>query len=517
MNHGQPPYGNSPWGQQQQPSAVPYAQQGYTNQQSYPNQQGYSNQQGYANQPGYQPQQAYPGQQVNAGYPQRPQVGYGQQQPSAVPYGQQGYTSQQQPSAVPYGQQGYTNQQPSAVPYAQQGYPNQQPSAVPYAQQGYTSQQKPYGQYPQQPTGYTQQMRPAGQQVNPQGYGLPYGSQPSPQTQQPVQPQGYIGYQPPKVRKAIKAETVALIVMCAVLPVLFILGMVLPGAGVLKWIFAALAAAAIALMWIRPVLENNVRLTLSLIGGVLAIVAMVSALVGPAPADQQSNGAYPQNSGYNQQGAMTWTATDTPVPTESPAPQETTSQARSQLESFFFFWSSNNYDSMLNLALPSWKRSVSSPDTALFEILVNRIPVEYEIGEISGTDNDTSRTAHVRASINKNNGRAPEVYLFSVVMTREDNVWYVDPRSLKSNEKETATPATENAMPTQPPQITAYPGMMCYYNPDGGASYHINPNCPSANEEFLPFKGSFTWEQVNSGDYASLKACSICGAPLRGE
>jgi len=170
---------------------------------------------------------------------------------------------------------------------------------------------------------------------------------------------------------------------------------------------------------------------------------------------------------------------------------------------------------MLSLTLPSWQRGVEKPETELFGILVNRTPLDYEINELSGTDNDTSRTANVRATINKNNGREPEVYLFSVVMTREDGTWYVDPRSLKSNEKETATPATENEMPTQPPQITAYPGMTCYYNPDGGASYHINPNCPSANEEYLPFKGTFSWEQVNSGDYASLKACSICGAPMR--
>jgi len=292
--------------------------------------------------------------------------------------------------------------------------------------------------------------------------------------------------------------------------------MVLPGMEALKWVFAALTAAAIALMWLKPVMENNVRLTLSLIGGVLAIVAMVSALAG-APADNINQGGNRNaaQGGYAQQDSMTWTATDSPVPTESPAPQETTSQARSQLESFFFFWSSNNYDSMLSLTLPSWQRGVEKPETELFGILVNRTPLDYEINELSGTDNDTSRTANVRATINKNNGREPEVYLFSVVMTREDGTWYVDPRSLKSNEKETATPATENEMPTQPPQITAYPGMTCYYNPDGGASYHINPNCPSANEEYLPFKGTFSWEQVNSGDYASLKACSICGAPMR--
>ena len=447
-------------------------------------------------------QQAYPGQQVNAAYPQRPQVGYGSAQPqTAYPPQPTGYT--QQMGQV---QMGAGIQPGSGQPT---GYTQQMGRVQP----GYTQQQSAY-----QPAGYANQPIPPANQPapNPQGYGLPYGAQPSGQAQQPVQPQGYIGYQPPKARKVVRMETIALIVMGAVLPVLFILGMVIPGAAALKWVFAALAAAAIAFMWLRPVLENNVRLTLSLIGGVLAIVAMVSALVG-APADTQNTpgGSSAQSGGYGQQSDLTWTTTDTPVPTESPAPQETTSQALSQLESFFFFWSSNNYDSMLNLTLPSWKRSVEKPDTGLFEILVNRIPVDYEIGKISGTDNDTSRTASVRATINKNNGRDPEVYLFSVVMTKEDEVWYVDPRSLKSNEKETATPATENEMPTQPPQITAYPGMTCYYNPDGGASYHIDQNCPSANEEFLPFKGSFPWEQVNSGDYANLKACSICGAPLR--
>ncbi len=477
MNQGQPPYGNTPWGQQ-----TPAGQ-------AYPPQSGY--------------EQAYPGQQANPAYPQRPQVGYGPANPGSYPPAPGGYTTQQNA----YGQQQASYGLPAG--YAQQQY------QAPYGQTGYQQPAQPYGQ----PTGYTQQMqRPASQpapaqQPNPQGYGLPYSQPPQPVN---VQPQGYIGYQPPKAQRAVKVENIALIVMGAVLPVLFILGMVLPGMAALKWIFAALTAAAIALMWLKPVMENNVRLTLSLIGGVLAIVAMVSALAG-APADNINQGGNrnPAQSGYAQQDAMTWTATDSPVPTESPAPQETSSQALSQLESFFFFWSSNNYDSMLSLTLPSWQRSVEKPETELFGILVNRTPVDYEITEIKGTDNDTSRTANVRATINKNNGREPEVYLFSVVMTREDGTWYVDPRSLKSNEKETATPATENEMPTQPPQITAYPGMTCYYNPDGGASYHINPNCPSANEEYLPFKGTFSWEQVNSGDYASLKACSICGAPMR--
>lgn len=149
---------------------------------------------------------------------------------------------------------------------------------------------------------------------------------------------------------------------------------------------------------------------------------------------------------------------------------------------------------------------------------MNRTPLDYTITNITGTEADTSRTATVRATISNNNGRDPEVYLYTVVMSKESGIWYVDPRSLQSNERETSTPETGgNTTPTQPPVNTSYPGMVCYYNPEGGKYYHIDDHCSSAAASNLPFKGSFDWSQVNQEPYSKLEACATCGAPMRGE
>ena len=55
-----------------------------------------------------------------------------------------------------------------------------------------------------------------------------------------------------------------------------------------------------------------------------------------------------------------------------------------------------------------------NPPTALFMPLANRTPEEYTIEEISGTDQDNSRTVTMTATINKNNGKDPSIYRFMV-------------------------------------------------------------------------------------------------------
>ena len=217
-----------------------------------------------------------------------------------------------------------------------------------------------------------------------------------------------------------------------------------------------------------------------------------------------------------EEPTATLTPTPTQVPTEVPTPDPITndSAARDQLTAFFHFWSVNMFDEMVTLTPPSWRASVNDPRTELLSILANRTLTSHEIMNISGTDADTSRTATVRASIDKHYGYE-EVYLFTVVMKKEDGIWYVDPKSLATNERESATPAAANTTPTQAPLTTAYPGMTLYYIPNGGSYYHIDDHCPSAAAANLPFKGSFTWEQRNDEPYSKLTPCNRCGAPLR--
>lgn len=484
MNNGRPNYGNQPgWGQQaQQPNG--YAQQsqqtGYQPRGSF--QQSYQQPQGYQQQGGYPPQQSYQPYQQQGGY-QQP---YQQRYP-------QGYPQQ--------------NQQP------QQGY-----------QQGFGQQNVGYGQYQQPRPGY-QPITKQSQSPYMQGYQYPQGGQ----------PQGY-GYTQPMQRvqpkPAIRLETVAMIVLCGVLPVLFILGLVFPGMPVLKWVFVALAVLSVAALWIKPLVASNVRLTFTGVYAALAIVALVSALTGTPPLDSAAGTNQAANQGgqvtSQQQGSSVttqqqtsnalgnWT-TEAPATVTTPAPNDPlNNEAVEQLKSFFYFWSVNNQDNMITLCAPSWQRSVSEPKKALFSILQNRVPLEYEVEKISGTENDTARTVTVTAQIDKQNGRDPQKYRFQVIMKKEDGTWYVDPASLESNVVETTPAVTINITAEPPPAaVEGSPDTVLYYNPDGGSYYHIDANCPSTKAKYLPFKGQFKFSQINEDKYRDLSPCVDCGAPLR--
>ena len=96
-----------------------------------------------------------------------------------------------------------------------------------------------------------------------------------------------------------------------------------------------------------------------------------------------------------------------------------------------------------------------------------------------------------------------------------NNNWYVDPLSLKSNEKAETKDPRELETPTPTVEPTYGPNTVLYYNTDGGTKYHLDPECKSTHKKFLPFKGHFTYAEVNDPKYANLKPCNVCGAPLR--
>ncbi|MBE5769513.1 MAG: hypothetical protein E7333_08050 [Clostridiales bacterium] len=477
MNQGRPPYGNQPtWGQTPSAGQAPYQPM---NPQMNPQMN-----QPMMNQPMSQQMNPQMNQQMPQGYQQRPPVGQGSV-----------YQQPVYPQQNPYGQQAYPQQNPYGQPaYPQQNYPQQ----APYGQMGYSAGVNPQSMYGQPPAS------PA-----PVAPGPSNGS--------------YIGYQPPRPKKPIQPENLVLLVLAGLLPVLFIVAMVLSGVPALKWVFAVVTVATIAYLWITRQLNQSLRTTLSLIGGILALVAVVTALAAPPQDNTNQNQGNQQGQQVSTQGQnvsnvqnhggfpQSMPAT-TDMPTATPPMDNATAEC---LMTFFHYWSQNDYDQLVKLTLPSWQKQQTEPKTQLFAILANRYPLEYSMEDMSGTSNDISRTAVVKATIDKRNGLNPEVYLFSVVLTKENGAWYVDPRSLKSNETVTPTPATENTMPTQPPQFVPTASTVLYFNPDGGSFYHLDQNCISAHASNLPFRGSFTWSQVNDAPYNELKACASCGAPLR--
>ena len=481
MNNGQPPYGDSSaWGQQSNqanPGQYPVQPNPYQQPVNY--------------QPGAQQNYGQPG--VPQGYPQMPE------QPQQF-YGQQGYSQPYAPVQT-YQQQTHAQQpvyqQQSWQPYA--GHPQQpqqnwqQPGPQPqqfYGQQAYGQPQQTYPQFNQN-----------GQQVQ-QGYGT-----------------GYSGYysQPQEKKFELPFDVIGKVILFGVLPVLFVLAMLF-SAPALKWIFLAGAVGGIILMWMKDIVTPNMRLTMSLVLGVMAVVALVGALNG-APADPKNDPTGPNApNGVTQQGNIPQQqATPTTQPTATPAPEDASDGAAEQLMSFFYYWSINDYDAMLARTAPSWRASVDKPENALFVLLLNRTPhADYEITAATGTDNDVLRTLTVKVTIDKNDGRLTmDRYAFKVLMKKEDDVWYVDPQSLASNEKETATEtvATSNTTPTQPPLYTGTPETILYYNANGGVMYHLDPDCPSVGKKYKPM-ASFMFIHLNQSPYNGLRPCNVCGAPI---
>ena len=76
----------------------------------------------------------------------------------------------------------------------------------------------------------------------------------------------------------ISEEVIAKVALFGVLPVLFLLAVIFKQP-VLCWVFLAGAAATVAAMWLREMVDSNLRLVSTMICGVLAVVALIQALV----------------------------------------------------------------------------------------------------------------------------------------------------------------------------------------------------------------------------------------------
>ena len=177
------------------------------------------------------------------------------------------------------------------------------------------------------------------------------------------------------------------------------------------------------------------------------------------------------------------------------------------------YWAGGKYEEMLSLCAPSWQSKSENPKTDLFQIIVNRVPQSYVIEKVSGTIDDSSRTVTLVAEIDRNNTKGVSKYRFNVLMVKEGGNWYLDPSSLRTfDSTETATPV---AYTPTPEPVNVNSNTILYYNPNGGAKYHLDQNCISTNARYLPLKGSFKYSQVNDSAYAALSPCNVCNAPLR--
>ena len=56
-----------------------------------------------------------------------------------------------------------------------------------------------------------------------------------------------------------------------------------------------------------------------------------------------------------------------------------------------------------------------------------------------------------------------------------------------------------------------------YRNPDGGSNYHLDQNCSSVKEKYLPLTGDLTYGDLQTEAFKKLTPCVYCGAPEKPE
>ena len=401
--------------------------------------------------------------------------------------------------------------------------------------------------------GYVPPQRPA-PSVQPAPPQVPYGGMAGgPQTASPFSPG--LGYAPqspqqspvytpmqpmtPPVQQAasavrpprapMDADKLWTIFLFGLLPLLLIPCLFVPRTlDVLRYAFLALTVVGLGAMWYRQMYGSSTRLIVSMVYVALCIGVIAMLLQGGRDARQVSANLPAQNTNVQQTPEPDGQTAAEPVDllaTATPAPTASgPSQAELRLQLFMSLWQVNNPTEMVELVQPSWRAKQENATQSLFTILKNRTPQDYVVEEIDGAETDNSRTITMRATIDKNNGKAPTVYRFMVMMVKEGDEWYINPNSLATNDglEETDENVVNNKNAvgnvTEPPRTTVTPAppanTTLYYN-NGAHFYHMDPNCSSVKSEYLPFDNQFSYADLQSiKNELGLTPCLKCNAPL---
>lgn len=318
-------------------------------------------------------------------------------------------------------------------------------------------------------------------------------------------------------------------IMAAVLPVLFLLALLIPNA-ILRWAFLIVTALSLLLMWALGAFVKNARGTLTVIYGALAVVIGLALFMDTqAPETRQSSkmadqGALFTNDNAPPLGIQPGDAQQTPEPVAPAVSGTIVSAAQQQLEKFLGYWAQSQTNEMLKICTPSWVEKQASPQTTLFQLTRNSIPLSYQIENVSGSEGDTSRTITLKIALDNRNGTEPVLNRMQVLMFRVNDTWYVDPQSLggtpinaaSENAQATNMPASTIAPTATPRPQTAESSIKVYYNPDGGKYYHGKSNCPVVSERYWPLT-EFNYADLNTQQFKNLIRCTDpeCNAPER--
>ena len=120
------------------------------------------------------------------------------------------------------------------------------------------------------------------------------------------------------------------------------------------------------------------------------------------------------------------------IPEGSEQNDETSAACQETLEEFLYLWNIRSLDRMLEYCSAGWKAQQTNPMLRLFAILGTRNPLSYTLYEINLQKDDAY--ADLVILIDRNNGKDPVNYRFSIHLVREDG-WYLDPESLENYSK----------------------------------------------------------------------------------
>lgn len=355
--------------------------------------------------------------------------------------------------------------------------------------------------------------------------------QQTPPMQPPQQPMYTAATAPkqPRQRAAMDADKLWALFLFGLLPLLFIPCLFVPSTlDALRYAFIGLCVVGLGGMWYRQMFTSVTRLIVSIAYVALCIVAIAMMMQGGNDV-RYTGAASPQNvqasPAPDSQPAAAAATEYVPVPTPSPTVSGP-SEAEQRLTTFMTLWQVNNTPEMVSLVQPSWASQQENASSALFMVLANRTPEEFTIEEISGSDQDTSRTVTMTATINKNNGKDPSVYRFMILMVKEGGEWYVDPKTLATNDSvQSSSSSDENAVNAQAavsvsatPRTTVTPAppgdTVLYYNENGGSFYHLDPYCPKVDSKYLPLTGTFAYRDLKQVmNEKGLNPCLKCNAP----
>ena len=333
----------------------------------------------------------------------------------------------------------------------------------------------------------------------------------------------------PRQEETVRRSGVMSLAVTILLPVLFIVALLVDSLP-LRLIFLAVAAISIAAMWLMNIFARGARSTLSIAYvALMVVIAVALALSLQTPESQQNS----QAASANQTQVQDWTApyyantatSASATPAAYVIEETSTSVAQKQLENFILGWRQGEIPAMLPMCAPSWVAKQQSPETALWNLMRNREPVEYKIENVQGSEADTSRTITVKVTFENKGTGDVTVERMHVLMIRVNDTWYVDPQSLNGTKVDEAAEQARaeqdsyriqsTKVPMTPtPKPTGDDAVLVYYNPDGGKYYHKKPNCPDVAESYWPLSPLY-YSDLETQTFQHLMQCSTCNPPAR--